>query len=1049
MRRYIEWVIRNRILVICVTFLVTIFFGYRLSALRVVVDTKRMEPWNHPYTRTSAEIERVFGLDKVVVIGITSKQGDVYQPRVLDKVKRINDAIALVPGAISANILSLAAPKAKSVIGTDDGMVVRRLMEAVPRSEKDLERLKHEVRAMPVYRDAIVSADERTTAIIAQFKDPEGMEGFQGLINKVQPIVDRERDDSVEIFIGGQPSYLAMLELYSQRIGFFFILAVVITGLIHYEAFRTAQGLILPLVTALVAVVWALGAMSVAGVSLDVFNASTPILILAVSAGHAVQILKRYYEEYNRLLAAGEAATPEVNRRAVATSVARIAPVMLTAGVVAALGFLSLLVFELPSIRTFGVFTAFGILSALALEMTFIPALRAALSPPKLREQHREKERRFWDRVAAALAELAIDPRRRRLVYMATLAVVSVCAVGTQFIRNDSNLRNLFFQDNPVTVADRTLNARLGGTNSLDVMIKGKGQDALKDPEVLRAMEATQRFLEAQPGVGKTLSIADFVKSMNRSMHGNDPAYETIPDSRDAVSQYLLLYSMSGEPGDFDSYVDNDYRNADISVLLKVDSTAYFDTLAAKLHPFVAQHFGERAEVQLGGSVARTTALNEVMVNGKLRNILQIGGVILFLCALVFRSFVAGVLVLVPMLITTLVNFGILGLAGIPLNIPNAITTAMGVGIGADYAIYMIYRLREELANGSDEETAIRTVFATAGKAVLFVACAVAGGYGVLVFSWGFYVHIWMGLLIASAMLTSSFTALTVLPSLILTLRPRFIFGISSPRAKPVLAVTIALLVSVLGISSHASADDLSPTQIMDKNFVALKVAGSTQNVTVELVNAQGQKRLRTTFSAAKLQANGVDYTRMVRYLEPSDVRGTATLLVEHAASDDDIWIYLPALKKTRRLVSSNKKDSFVGTDFSYGDVIGHRVNEWRHRLVKVESVDGASCYVIESLPKNDDVASSSGYSKRESWIRQDNFVMVKAEMWDLSGQLLKSMHFSDVRLVSPNGKWQPMVQEATNLKTGHKTVLRFSNFKLEPSISDEVFTTRALEREP
>src|SRR6185312_11098145 len=116
----VEWITRHRALVILATVLVTLFLGYRISALHVVVDSKRMEPWNHPYTKTSADIERIFGLDKVVVIGITAKQGDIYQPHVLEKVKRINDAVALLPGAISTNILSLAAPKAKSVLGTDD-----------------------------------------------------------------------------------------------------------------------------------------------------------------------------------------------------------------------------------------------------------------------------------------------------------------------------------------------------------------------------------------------------------------------------------------------------------------------------------------------------------------------------------------------------------------------------------------------------------------------------------------------------------------------------------------------------------------------------------------------------------------------------------------------------------------------------------------------------------------------------------------------------------------------------------------------------------------
>lgn len=1058
MRRYVEWITRHRAIVIVCTLLLTAFFGYRLSALKVVIDTKRMEPRNHPYTRASADIERIFGVNKVVVVGITAKHGDVYQPTILEKVKRINDAIAVLPGAITPSMLSLAAPRAKSIQGTDDGMYVHRLMETIPRSPKDIEALRLAVRAMPAYKNAIISPDERTTAVIAQFKDPDGLAGFQGLVKTIEPVVDAERDDSVDIFLGGQPSFLAILEVYSQRIGIFFLLALVVTGLIHYEAFRTIQGLLLPLVTALLAVVWGLGAMSLAGVPIDPFNATTPILILAVAAGHAVQLLKRYYEEYNRLLAGGNVPSAQTNREAVVISVARISSVMLTAGLVAAAGFLSLLVFELPSIRTFGVFTAFGILSALALEMTFIPALRAALPAPKMHERKREKEQRFWDRITATLAGLSLARSKRRVVYGVAVAVLAICAVAVRFIKVDNNLRNLFFQDNPVMVADSALNERLGGTNSVDVMIVGKGRDTLKEPQVLRAMEDAQRYLESQPGIGKTLSIVDFIKRMNRAMHGDDPAFYKVPDDRNAVSQYLLLYSMSGDPSDFDSYVDNDYRNASISVLLKTDSTANFDAIAAGLLPFLHERLGERAEVRIGGSVPRTAALNDVMVSGKLRNILQVGGVLFLLTVLVFRSLFAGILVLVPLAVTSLVNFGILGLTGIPLNIPNAITTAMGVGIGADYAIYMIFRLREELARGTDEEAAFRSVFGTAGKASLFVATAVAGGYGVLVLSWGFYLHMWMAILIASAMLVSVITSLTVLPSLILSLRPKFIFGVVPMGKKSQFAAAAAtmVLVASIAVSSDAVADAIAdaaaatPAQVMQKEFVVSKVAGSTADVVVDLISADGQKRVRTTTTATKLQANGVDYDRVVRFLEPSDIRGTATLLVEHAAADDDIWIYLPALKKTRRLVSSNKKDSFVGTDFSYGDVIGHRVSNWQHQSRADESVDGNPCYVVESLPANDDVKSSSGYSKRRSWIRKDNFVMVKAETWDVAGRPFKSMHFTDVRRVDAgHAKWWPMTQEATNLQTGHKTVIRFSNFKLEPNIGDDLFTTRSIEREP
>ncbi|PYM03364.1 MAG: RND transporter, partial [Candidatus Rokuibacteriota bacterium] len=118
-----------------------------------------------------------------------------------------------------------------------------------------------------------------------------------------------------------------------------------------------------------------------------------------------------------------------------------------------------------------------------------------------------------------------------------------------------------------------------------------------------------------------------------------------------------------------------------------------------------------------------------MMVHGKILNIIQIGAVILVITSLVFRSLVAGILVLVPLILAVLANFGFMGLTGMRLNIATAVISAMAVGIGADYAIYFIYRLREELARGGDEVTAVRTAYTTAGKAILFVASAISGGY--------------------------------------------------------------------------------------------------------------------------------------------------------------------------------------------------------------------------------------------------------------------------------------------------------------------------------
>ena len=623
MRRYVEGVLRLRFAVIGLVLLVSGVLGFQIKNLHVVVDPNATLPQQHPYVAATREAERVFRLKHQVLIGITTRTGDVFTGDVLAKIKRITDSLADLPGVEKGSVFSLAR-RAKNITGTAGGLDVLPLMETIPKTGQEIEALREAVRNNPVYIDAIISRDGRTAAILADFNTDPG--GFQGIMGKVRPIVDRERDGSVEIAVGGRPVYLAQLERYSQRAELLFPLAVLLVGLIHYEAFRTLQGLILPLVTALLAVVWGLGMMGLVHAPMDAFNVTTPILIFAVAAGHAVQILKRYYEEYHRLGRSGTARAATASRQAVVESLVRVGPAMLAAGIVAGLGFLSLVVFEVATIRTFGVFTALGISSALILELTFIPALRSLLPPPGPRESRRESEHRVWDRITETIAEWVLGPGRRR-IYAGVAALVVIWTVAAMRVVVDTPLRSYFFEHLPFQQDDRALNERLGGTNRLYVLIEGGEDGAIKDPRVLSAMAATQRFLEAQPHVGKTVSLTDFIRRMNRAMHADDPTYDRIPESRNLVAQYLLAYSLSGELEDLDSYVDDRYRSANILVLLKTDSTAYTQELISKLKTGLPEKFGGQVRIEFGGDLAETAALTETIVHEKLLNIVQIAAV--------------------------------------------------------------------------------------------------------------------------------------------------------------------------------------------------------------------------------------------------------------------------------------------------------------------------------------------------------------------------------------------------------------------------------------
>jgi uncharacterized protein len=1047
---FAAFVVRRRWLVLVALLAITAGLLSQARNLRMVIDPNALLPRDHPFVATTRTVEEVFGSKYVIVIGLRPVQGSAFQPKVVEQVRRITRALNETPGVVRSNLLSLSAKRAKDIQGQSDGMSVQPLDPGGAIDEKFLQRLREATLRNPVYRGTLISADETMTSILVEMK--EHPNGYRAMMAPIEKILAEQKVEGVETFVGGNPVFLAQSERFSARMAFLFPIAIVLVGLIHFEAFRTLQGLFLPLLTAVLAVIWGLGAMGAAKVPLDVFNTPTPILILAVAAGHAVQLLKRYYEDFHRLVAGSPPGADRrlLAREAVVQSISQVGPVMAAAGLVAALGFFSLAAFPISTIRTFGIFTGTGILAALVIEMTLIPAVRSMLPAPGEKELRREASHGIWDRIPAGIADLVLGPRRQ-WVWWGTAALLVVSAVGMTRVHTDNANKSFFAASLPVSQDDTRLNDGLAGTNTIYLVLQGKAPDAMKDPAVLNAMVRIQARIEKEEGVGKTVSIADFLRRMNRAVNADQPAADSIPDTQQAVAQYLFLYSLSGDPGDFDAYVDYEYRRANIVLFLRTGSTAFAERLIQRLQTIASEELKGKVDFSIGGSVAQTAALTDVLVSGKLMNIAQLAAVIFVVAALLFRSLSAGLLVLVPLALTVFVNFGVMGWLGVPLNIPNSLSSAMAVGIGADYAIYLIFRLREECGKGLSLPEAVRNALAGAGKASLFVASAVAGGYSVLFLSIGFRVHNWLALLICSAMLVSVFAALLIIPMVAVRFNPRWLRSPSRP-GKPTPATGILVLAIALTapwLTGSAQAAEPDPATIMRRNLAVTKVSDSIFNTQIELINAQGTKRVRKTEGYTKLLPNGQDNMRLTRFTDPPDVMGTGVLLIEHQGADDDMWIWIPAVKKVRRLAASNKRDGFLGTDLSYGDVIGHRVEDWTHRVVREEALDGAACWVVESLPRGPEVQANSGYSKRLTWVRKDNVMTVKSDFWDESGQLFKQLQASGLEKVDEaTQRWQAMRIEAKNLQTGHTTVVTMTKYKVNQNVAASTFSTKELARE-
>jgi predicted RND superfamily exporter protein len=772
--RYAVAVVQYRWAVLAAALLVTGMLGAQIGTLKLNNDPDIWAPRNHEFSQTTRELQSVFGGRNVTIIGIVPKSGDIYTPRTLQKIRNIQNGIEALPEAIRQNVTSLAVKKIKDISGDADGMTVRPMLDTLPQTPEDVARLKQAVARNPVYINSLVSPDGKAAAVVADFRVSGEAATYAPLYQKILEVVDKERDDSVDIQLGGQPVHAANFEGAMQKMPIYFGVAFLIIMAVQYLAFRSVQGMLLPMVTAVLAVVWGLGIMAMLHIHLDALTTTTPILIMAVATGHAVQILKRYDEELATIRAAGAITDlRKASRDAVSASLLMVMPVMLTAGLIAALAFFSMLSSDVEMIRHFGLFAGVGILAALVIELTLIPALRATL-PASVKSRLRTQD--ALDRALTGIGAQLADRTTARKVLIAALAIMAVVSYGALSVRSDNSFKQYFPESGIVHRDDAVLNRTFGGTDSIVFLVKGSEQDSMKDPRVLRAMDKLQAFLASQPFVGKTQSIADLIRRMNRAMHGDDPAYDSIPDSANLVSQYLLLYSSSGDPQDFDNLVDNDYRRAVVWTYLKTDSTTYAKELYAKCRVLIDKEFPAGVTVSLGGSVPQTVASNDALVHTKIINILQMAVVVFVLASLALRSAVGGLLVVIPLAAIVLMNFGLMGWFGTPLDMGTASITAMVTGIGADYEIYMLYRLREEYRRHHDLDRALQASMLSSGKAVLFIALAIASGYSALLIS-DFQFYPRLGVTMMVTMLISALLSLLFLRAVVVLVKPRFIVG--------------------------------------------------------------------------------------------------------------------------------------------------------------------------------------------------------------------------------------------------------------------------------
>jgi predicted RND superfamily exporter protein len=759
--RWASLVVRRARTVIAVTLLLTLGFASQLPHLALRFDRDASFPPDDPAVRIDREIRVRFGGRNFVVLVVVPSEGSVWRQDVLTAVRDLTLAIRDLPGVMEHTLVSLAAPSARRVEVTDDGIREEYLMRDVPETAEDIARLRRQVMGDPLLRGGVVTEDERAAVVVADFwPETPAEEIARGLVAASASVASPQ----IAVHATGEPLFVAASEAYVRTVPFYLGAAVLVMMLVLLAAFRSWQGMLLPLATGLLATLWGLGLMALTGIPLSFWNQSVPTLVVIVAAGHSAQMLKRYAEERETL---------RDDAAAVELALARIAPVMLAAGGTAAAGFASMAVTGIPGMVDFGVSAAYGIASAVVLELSFMPALRSRLHavPPTAG--------RGLDPIFARLAALPGTRRGRALVLAGAATTLLWAVAGVPRLRTAGPVREYLPKGHAVTRDLEVVRAHFPGTVALGILFEGPPGSATT-PEALSAMDRLARALAAHPNVARTASLADLVKELNAVF--TPGGARDLPADPPLLAQLLFL----GRGPGFERFVDRADAHAVLWAYLRSDTprdVGAVMTLARREAAALPLPPGAKLHVA-GGQGPLELALDERVTRGKISTLGILLAVIWSLASLVLRSAVAGIFVVVPLVLAAAVTFGLVAWNGVALDIMTASILATSVGIGADYSIYFLHRLREEQRRGRSLEAALARALDTAGRAVAFVAVAIALGFLVFVVS-AYEAFRLTALLTPAGMLASCAAALTVMPAALVALRPAFLLRSRTHGALP------------------------------------------------------------------------------------------------------------------------------------------------------------------------------------------------------------------------------------------------------------------------
>lgn len=749
--RLVEFSVEHPRLVVALTLAVTLLFAAQLPKIKTDTDPKNMLPITSPVRQYNDQVEGWFVLHPdVIVLGIRSEEG-IFTPSTLRRIETTTEAILKMPGVIARDVISLTT--VDDVTSEGETLRAQPLLAEIPSTPEQMAAFKRRLLANPLLVPRLVSADSKMTALYVPIeKNANGKE----IADQIRQLVSQEKGPE-RFYLAGDPVARDTFgaEMFRQM-ALFSPLAGMVMVLVLFAMFRNWSLVFANMAVAMVSIVWSMGLFIGLGIPIHIMASMSPVFLMAISTD-TVHIFNEFYFRFQEV---GK------KREAILATMAAVGTPILYSDLTTTAGFASLAIGPIVPVRIFGLLVALGTVVILLMSFTLVPALMVLMGEGKLALLP-QKESSPATRSGIGLGRLGqLSLRRRKAVVLLAAALVVVSVVGVRRIRINNNMIGWFKENSQVRIADRILNENLGGTATLYLVASARHEDALKAPEVLRALEDLQRYLESKPLVGKTLSVADYVKRVNRVVHGDDPRYDTIPDSKMEIAQDLLLLNMGVQPRELNNVVDYPYQKANLFVQLRSWDAVEAKALLNDAQHYLAAHPLPDMEVKPAGIAYFNMVWNQEVLAGMLTGFIASSILVFFLLVLDYRSFRWGIISFIPLLFTVLLIYGFVGFVGKDFDMPISVLSTLCLGLAVDFAIHFVSRFQQRYRETRDMAGALQWTVARPGKGILRNALLFAAGFSVMIFA-ELTPYITVGVFMIAIMLLSAVATIVLLPALV------------------------------------------------------------------------------------------------------------------------------------------------------------------------------------------------------------------------------------------------------------------------------------------